>query len=472
MDNVSLKIWQVMQPMVRKEITKQIQACMKCKVMTVTTAYNSQTQTVGVREPFSNEVFLPVYGGVDATKLVKGAVAWVVAMHGSWSNAMVFMLGDGSGTSGLSVDDKTEIEQAATQAVLQALPEWVRSEEKPTYTAQEVGAVPITGGRMTGSLNLGATDSQNSVLLTQHRLGTDGQTKWQLQLLIDDGNTGNVAFFQNGQLANRIRFFTDKTTLGQPLDIGSGGFGGTTAAEARANLGITPQNIEAVPLAGGTMTGNLTVGNGTEGNAPMLLLRRLMSDGTTNGNARLYMTASGNLKIDLFRDDTRVNSWTLAPDTVTEIPTKLPSPGTLTFTGAATGTYDGSVNTTVNIPVIAGTGLKRINSNIRKFTTALWQQYGAINHSEGWTYDTETYDNSHINVGDTAYIVGEVTDAFDINGEPIDAAIYGVVTSLETGRVMMTTSNLLMGSVGATPATQTIVDAVLAALPTWSGGSY
>ena len=39
----------------------------------------------------------------------------------------------------------------------------------------------------------------------------------------------------------------------------------------------------------------------------------------------------------------------------TAIPTSLPNPNALTFTGAVSGTYDGSTATTINIPTIAGT---------------------------------------------------------------------------------------------------------------------
>lgn len=39
-----------------------------------------------------------------------------------------------------------------------------------------------------------------------------------------------------------------------------------------------------------------------------------------------------------------------------DIPEKLPSPGTLTFTGAVNDTYDGSANKTINIPTGGGEG--------------------------------------------------------------------------------------------------------------------
>lgn len=42
-----------------------------------------------------------------------------------------------------------------------------------------------------------------------------------------------------------------------PLAVNSGGTGATTAAAARSNLGITPENIGALPLTGGTVSGKI-----------------------------------------------------------------------------------------------------------------------------------------------------------------------------------------------------------------------
>lgn len=94
-DNASLKIWQTLQPMVRKEVAKGTESSVKSKKMVVTTAYNASTKTVGVTEAFGKEIQVPVAGMINPDRLLVGTSVWVIALHGSWSNAMVCMLGDG-----------------------------------------------------------------------------------------------------------------------------------------------------------------------------------------------------------------------------------------------------------------------------------------------------------------------------------------------------------------------------------------
>lgn len=94
-ENASLKIWQTLQPMVRKEVAKGTESSVKSKKMVVTTAYNTSTKTVGVTEAFGKEIQVPVAGMINPDRLRVGTSVWVIALHGSWSNAIVCMLGDG-----------------------------------------------------------------------------------------------------------------------------------------------------------------------------------------------------------------------------------------------------------------------------------------------------------------------------------------------------------------------------------------
>ena len=183
-------------------------------------------------------------------------------------------------------------------------------------TADDVAALPLTGGRLTGALNLGHVQSRDSVLLTLHRQGSDGVTKWQLQNLINDADGGSVAYYKNGATVNRMVLTENSTTFGKPVDIAGGGHGGTTAEEARANLGITPANIGALPTAGGTMTGNLNLGTVNDAVSVILQMARLMSDGATKAQLQMYLTGGGSLKFDLYHAGTPVCSWTVAADYV------------------------------------------------------------------------------------------------------------------------------------------------------------
>ena len=165
--------------------------------------------------------------------------------------------------------------------------------------------LPLAGGRLTGSLNLGHVQSRESVLLTQHRQGSDEASKLQFQLMIDDQDTANLVFYKDGVMQNRVRLFADKTQLGKPLGLESGGLGVTTAQEALNVLG-------ALPTAGGTMTGNLNLGTVNEAVSVILQMARLMSDGATKAQLQMYLTGGGSLKFDLYHAGTPVCSWTVA----------------------------------------------------------------------------------------------------------------------------------------------------------------
>lgn len=85
----------------------------------------------------------------------------------------------------------------------------------------------------------------------------------------------------------------------------------------------------------------------------------------------------------------------------------------------------------------------KINAPAKSFTTANWKTYGAAGHSETWSTGS-SYSNPNIKVGDTAYIVGTVTD-----GAKGSATVIGTVTAVNgtngTTSIVMTSQQLIFG---------------------------
>lgn len=203
--------------------------------------------------------------------------------------------------------------------------------------AADVNALALTGGTLTGSLTIGSTSSKTNVPLTVKRLGTDGTTKHEVQAVISNGDEGTVAYYKDGTMANRMILGETRTSFKVPVDVAGGGTGATDAATARANLNITPANIGALPLSGGTMAGNLNMGTTSASDSRILTFGRLMSDGTTKAQTQTYLTGGGSLKTDLYQGGTTKNYLTLASDHV-----KIGQPLTIACDGAIKITAAGS----------------------------------------------------------------------------------------------------------------------------------
>lgn len=132
-----------------------------------------------------------------------------------------------------------------------------------SLTAGDVGAaatnhthdtyLPLSGGTMTGYIDFGS--NSNGLSWT-----TDNGTTIHLRPY-SPNNVFQITMKPSGGTEfGAINIDTSgNISLAQPLPIDYGGTGARDAATARANLGITPANIGAVPLAGGaTITGSMT----------------------------------------------------------------------------------------------------------------------------------------------------------------------------------------------------------------------
>lgn len=134
-----------------------------------------------------------------------------------------------------------------------------------SLTAGDVGAatanhthdtyLPLAGGTMTGDIDFG--NAANSGIQWTTNNGTRIRIRpyspanvFQITMKPSDGDEfGALNIDTSGNIS-----------LAQPLPIDYGGTGARDAATARTNLGITPANIGAVPLAGGaTITGSMTL---------------------------------------------------------------------------------------------------------------------------------------------------------------------------------------------------------------------
>lgn len=93
--NDMMRIWDAIQPMAKNAVERQTRDSVRMKKMVVTTAYSAATKTIGVAEPFGETIQLPVFGGLNAQELAVGTAVWVISPYSSFSNALVFMRGDG-----------------------------------------------------------------------------------------------------------------------------------------------------------------------------------------------------------------------------------------------------------------------------------------------------------------------------------------------------------------------------------------
>lgn len=178
-ENASLKIWQTIQPMVRKEIARGTESSVKSKKMVVTTAYDATTKTVGVTEAFGKEIQVPASETINPNSLTVGTAVWVVALHGSWSNAIVLMLGDGgTGTGVLDTETViaklTEVQASVAQAETAANQAAQTAEEAKTTAENVIASIPDSyedlSARVDGMATLRSADIDPAIAWEQGSL--------------------------------------------------------------------------------------------------------------------------------------------------------------------------------------------------------------------------------------------------------------------------------------------------------------
>lgn len=94
---------------------------------------------------------------------------------------------------------------------------------------------------------------------------------------------------------------------------------------------------------------------------------------------------------ELWGDTTR-NVWGFETTTLAQkqdIPTKLPNPNALTFTGSVTGSYDGSEALSVEIPSGGGTNLSLVYENTFENIAGINETIDALNGKENFVFNIE-----------------------------------------------------------------------------------
>lgn len=87
----SVKIWKALKVMVDEEINRLTKDCVRRKKYTVTTAYDSTSQTIGVTEAFGEELFIPCLSTLSAVEV--GTSVWCEWCY-SASNMIAVKAGD------------------------------------------------------------------------------------------------------------------------------------------------------------------------------------------------------------------------------------------------------------------------------------------------------------------------------------------------------------------------------------------
>ena len=226
-----------------------------------------------------------------------------------------------------ALDAKQPAGSYLTQESDPTVPDWAKQPEKPSYTADEVGALSAATlpeaittalAQATASGAFDGADGQDGITPT---IGENGN--WYL----GETDTGKPSRGETGPAGADGRDGAD----GQPGENGTDGYSPTanvTQTDNGATITITDKN--------GTTTATVTNGkDGADGNPGAD--GRPGKDGADGKSAYQYAQEGG------YTGTEEEFAAKLAAE-------KFANPNALTFTGAVTGSYDGSAAVTVDIP--------------------------------------------------------------------------------------------------------------------------
>ena len=241
-----------------------------------------------------------------------------------------------------------------------------------------------------------------------------------------------------------------------------------TSSDVTNALGFTPaDSTKVLPLSGGTLTGNLTgkyiIGTWLQATDAGHLATTPTKIPVFDDKGWIYYRTPAEILKDIGAssgytlteaDKTEIAGKVVADGTeftLSDFPTALKNPNALTFTGAVTGTYDGSEALTVNIPAGGSSGsggaLKAMSAVDRYIgipaadlpeNGVVWMCFGSGDSTELYT-GTVTIQDAGIAVNDMLVITnGTVNQLNQVEWVSDGLAAYGLLASDYRGVYMIT----------------------------------
>lgn len=237
-----------------------------------------------------------------------------------------------------------------------------------------------------------------------------------------------------------------------------------TSSDVTNALGFTPADrTKVLPLSGGTLTGNLTgkyiIGTWLQATNTGHLATTPTKIPVFDDQGWIYYRTPAEILKDIGAssgytlteaDKTEIAGKVVAEGTeftLSDFPTALKNPKALAFTGAATGTYDGSAALTVNIPAGGSSGALRAMSAVGGYigipaadlpeNCMVWMCFGSGDRMELYT-GTVTIQDAWLAVNDVFVITNGTVNQFNQVAWVSDGlAVYGLSTNNYRGVYMV-----------------------------------